>query len=238
LITVRGAQLLARADVVVTDRLVPRELLAGLGSHVRVIDAGKVPHGRAVAQPAINAAMIEHAQAGRRVVRLKGGDPFVFGRGYEEVRALRAAGIEPEVVPGVSSAVAGPALGGIPVTHRGMNHEFAVVSGHLPPGHPDSLVDWPALARLTGTLVALMAVENAGAIAAALLEHGRSADTPVAVVENAGTAAQRVFTGVLSGLADLLADARIEPPAVLVIGPTAGLVDAGAASTSGHLVRP
>jgi sirohydrochlorin cobaltochelatase len=223
LITVRGAELLAAADVVVTDRLVPRGLLDALPATVEVIDAGKVPHGPSADQGDINAALVEHVRAGRRVVRLKGGDPYVFGRGYEEVTALRAAGIEPEVVPGVSSAIAGPALAGIPVTHRGTAHEVVVVSGHLPPGHPSSLTDWAALARLRGTLVLLMAVENAGKIATALLEHGRPGDTPVGVVERAGTAEQRVVSGDLSGLAGLMAAEGVVPPALIVVGPVAAL---------------
>jgi sirohydrochlorin cobaltochelatase len=223
LITVRGAELLAAAQVVVADRLVPRALLDGLPPGVVLVDAGKVPHGRSTPQPDINATLIEHARAGRRVVRLKGGDPYVFGRGFEEVLALRAAGIEPEVVPGVSSAIAGPALGGVPVTHRGLTHEFAVVSGHLPPGHPESLTDWAALARLRGTLVLLMAVENAPKIAATLLEHGRPDDTPVTVVQSAGTDQQRVLTGRLAELADLITTADVHPPAVIAVGPTAAL---------------
>jgi len=223
LITVRGAHLLAHADVVVTDRLVPPALLAGLAPGTVVVGAGKVPHGPSADQGAINAALVEHARAGRRVVRLKGGDPYVFGRGFEEVLALRAAGIEPTVVPGVTSAIAGPALGGVPVTHRGVAHEVVVVSGHLPPGHPGSLTDWSALARLRGTLVLLMAIENLAKITGALLEHGRPGGTPVAVVERAGEPDQRVLAGDLGGLAALVVAERVGPPAVVVIGPVAGV---------------
>jgi sirohydrochlorin cobaltochelatase len=223
LITVRGAQLLAEADVVVADRLVPAGLLAGLADGVVLVDVSKVPHGRSAAQPDINAVLIEHCRAGRRVVRLKGGDPFVFGRGFEEVLALRAAGIEPEVVPGVSSAIAAPALGGVPVTHRGLAHDFVVVSGHVPPGHPDSLTDWAAVARLAGTVVLLMGVENAPKIAGALLEHGRPGDTPVAVLENAGTPRQRRLDTRLDGLAELVVREQVRPPATIVIGAVAGL---------------
>jgi sirohydrochlorin cobaltochelatase len=223
LITVRGAELLAAAEVVVTDRLVPQGLLDRLPGTVTVVDAGKVPHGPSADQGDINAALVEHARAGRRVVRLKGGDPYVFGRGFEEVTALRAAGIEPEVVPGVSSAIAGPALAGIPVTHRGTAHEVVVVSGHLPPGHPSSLTDWAALARLRGTLVLMMAVENAGKIAAVLVEHGRPGDTPVSVVERAGTAHQRVLAGDLSGLATLMTAEEVVAPALVVVGRVAAL---------------
>ncbi|MDQ1288934.1 MAG: sirohydrochlorin cobaltochelatase [Actinomycetota bacterium] len=228
LITVRGAELLAEADVVVTDRLVPPGLLAGLEDRVTLVDVGKVPRGPSARQQDINGTLVDHARAGRRVVRLKGGDPYVFGRGFEEVLALREAGIEPEVVPGVSSALAAPSLAGIPVTHRGMAHEFTVVSGHIPPGHPDSLVDWTALGRLRGTLVMLMAVENAGKIAVELLEHGRPADSPVMIVERAGARDQRRVTTRLDELGEVIEASGIQPPATIVIGPVAGLArDAG-----------
>jgi sirohydrochlorin cobaltochelatase len=223
LITVRGARLLAEADVVVADRLVPAGLLASLPERVRVIDAGKVPHAASAKQEDINATLIEHAHAGRRVVRLKGGDPFVFGRGFEEVIALREAGIEPEVVPGVSSALAAPALAGVPVTHRATVHEFTVVSGHLPPGHPDSLTDWSALARQRGTIVLLMGVGNAGKIAATLIEHGRPGDSPAMVVERAGTPEQRRVITSLDRLEEVVIESGIRPPATIVIGPTAAL---------------
>ncbi len=151
LITVRGRRLLAQADVVVADRLAPPELLAELPPHVEVIDAAKIPYGRAMAQDAINEVLIERARAGKFVVRLKGGDPFVFARGYEEVLACTEAGIPVTVVPGVTSAIGVPALAGVPVTHRAINHEFVVVSGHIAPDHPESLVNWNALAAMTGT---------------------------------------------------------------------------------------
>ena len=141
LITVRGRRLLARADVVVADRLAPPELLAELPPHVEVIDAAKIPYGRAMAQQAINDILIDRARAGLFVVRLKGGDTFVFARGYEEVLACADAGIPVTVVPGVTSAIGVPALAGVPVTHRAVNHEFVVVSGHVAPDHPDSLVN-------------------------------------------------------------------------------------------------
>jgi uroporphyrin-III C-methyltransferase len=218
LITVRGQQAVAQADVVVADHLAPQGLLASLPREVEVIDASKLPRGRSMAQEQINALLVEHARAGRRVVRLKGGDPFVFGRGMEEVEACAAAGIVVEVVPGVSSAIGVPALAGIPVTHRGLTHEFAVVSGHLPPGHPSSLVDWAALARLTGTLVVLMGVETAPAIAEALVRHGRAPGTPVAIVSDGASPAQRTVRTTLAGLAQALSDEGVRPPAVWVVG--------------------
>ncbi|RDI48909.1 uroporphyrinogen-III C-methyltransferase [Nocardia mexicana] len=222
LITVRGRRLLARADLVVADRLAPPELLAELGPHVEVVDAAKIPYGRAMAQDAINAALIDGVRAGKFVVRLKGGDPYVFGRGYEELEACAAAGIPVTVVPGVTSAISVPALAGIPVTHRGVTHEFVVVSGHIAPDHPDSLVDWPALARLRGTLVLLMAVERIEQFAAALIDGGRPADTPVTVVQEGSLRTQRVLRADLATAAERVRAEGIRPPAIIVIGPTAG----------------
>ena len=218
LITVRGRQAVAQADVVVADHLAPLSLLESLPSHVEVIDASKLPRGRSMAQEQINALLIDRARAGRRVVRLKGGDPFVFGRGMEEVEVCVAAGVPVEVVPGVTSAIAVPALAGIPVTHRGLTHEFVVVSGHLPPGHPQSLVDWAAIARLRGTVVVLMGVETAPAIAAALVAHGRAPDTPVAVVTDGSTATQRTVRTTLAALPRTVVEEGIRPPAVWVVG--------------------
>lgn len=221
LITVRGRRLLAYADVVVADRLAPPELLAELAPHVEVIDAAKIPYGRAMAQDAINAVLIERARAGQFVVRLKGGDPFVFARGYEEVLACAEAGIPVTVVPGVSSAIAVPALAGVPVTHRAVNHEFVVVSGHLAPDDPESLVNWDALAKLSGTLVLLMAVERIELFAAALLKGGRPAQTPVLAVQHGTTAAQRIVRATLSDVPERIRSEGIRPPAVIVIGPVA-----------------
>ncbi|MFB7717196.1 uroporphyrinogen-III C-methyltransferase [Nocardia sp. NPDC056100] len=222
LITVRGRRLLARANLVVADRLAPPELLAELGPDVEVVDAAKIPYGRAMAQEAINTALIEGAKAGKFVVRLKGGDPYVFGRGYEELEACVDAGVPVTVVPGVTSAISVPALAGIPVTHRGVTHEFVVVSGHVAPDHPDSLVDWPALARLRGTIVLLMAVERIDKFAAALLEGGRAADTPVTIVQEGSLRTQRIVRADLSTVADRVRAEAIRPPAIIVIGPTAG----------------
>ena len=222
LITVRGRRLLSRADVVVADRLAPQELLAELAPHVEVIDAAKIPYGRAMAQDAINDVLIDRARAGKFVVRLKGGDPFVFGRGYEEVLACTDAGIPVTVVPGVTSAIAVPALTGVPVTHRSVTHEFVVVSGHLSPDHPESLVNWDALAALSGTIVLLMAVERIELFAKALIEGGRPADTPVLVVQHGTMAAQRTLRTTLADAADRMRDVGIRPPAIIVIGAVAG----------------
>jgi len=221
LITVRGRRLLAQADVVVADRLAPPELLAELPPHVEVIDAAKIPYGRAMAQDAINDVMIERARAGSFVVRLKGGDPFVFARGYEEVLACAEAGIPVTVVPGVTSAIGVPALAGVPVTHRAINHEFVVVSGHLPPGHPESLVNWDALAAMSGTIVLLMAVERIELFAEALLKGGRPADTPVLVVQHGTTAAQHTLRATLADTPEKIRAEGIRPPAIIVIGAVA-----------------
>jgi uroporphyrin-III C-methyltransferase/precorrin-2 dehydrogenase/sirohydrochlorin ferrochelatase len=223
LITVRGLRLLRAADVVVADRLAPTGLLDDLDHDVTVIDAAKLPRGRAMAQQAINAALISHARAGEFVVRLKGGDPYVFGRGYEEVQACTAAGLHVRVVPGITSALAGPALAGIPATHRGLAQEFVAVSGHLPPGHADSQVDWQAIARLHGTVVVLMGLANAGPIATALIAGGRAGDTPAAVVAEASHASQRVLRGRLDQIGDLAAELPARTPGLLVIGSVAGL---------------
>lgn len=222
LITVRGRRLLAYADVVVADRLAPPELLAELGPHVEVIDASKIPYGRAMAQAAINQALIDGAKAGKFVVRLKGGDPYVFGRGYEELEALAAEGIPVTVVPGITSAISVPSSAGIPVTHRAVTHEFVVVSGHVAPDHPDSLVDWDALAKLKGTIVLLMAVERIGLFADVLVAGGRPSDTPVIVVQEGTMRTQREVRATLSTVADAVREAEIRPPAIVVIGTVAG----------------
>lgn len=222
LITVRGRRLLAHADVVVADRLAPQELLAELPPHVEVIDAAKIPYGRAMAQDAINEVLIDRARAGKFVVRLKGGDPFVFARGYEEVIACADAGIPVTVVPGVTSAIGVPALAGVPVTHRAVNHEFVVVSGHVAPGEPESLVNWDALAAMSGTIVLLMAVERIELFAKVLLDGGRPADTPVLVVQHGTTTAQRTLRATLRDAPERMRAEGIRPPAIIVIGPVAG----------------
>jgi len=224
LITVKGRRLLARADVVVADRLAPRELLDELPADVEVVDAAKIPYGRAASQDVINAALIEHAKAGKFVVRLKGGDPYVFGRGFEELLACAEAGVPVTVVPGITSSIAAPAVGGVPVTHRGVAHEVVVVSGHVAPGDERSLTDWSALARLRGTIVLMMGVERLGRFAEALLEGGRPGDTPVAIVENGTMPTQRVHRCTLATAAESARAAGVRPPAVIVIGPVAGLL--------------
>ncbi|XVQ16268.1 uroporphyrinogen-III C-methyltransferase [Spirillospora sp. CA-255316] len=218
LITVRGRQLLAQADVVVTDRLAPRELLDELPADVEVVDAAKIPYGRTVTQERINDYLVEHVRQGRFVVRLKGGDPFVFGRGAEEVLHCARHGIPVTVVPGITSAVAVPSAAGIPVTHRGVTQEFHVVSAHVAPGHPASTVDWPGLGRAQGTLILLMAVERMALIAEALMRYGRSSETPVAVVQEGTLPGQRALTATLGTVAGEMEAAGVRPPAIVVVG--------------------
>ncbi|MFC0532219.1 uroporphyrinogen-III C-methyltransferase [Phytohabitans kaempferiae] len=224
LITVKGRRLLAEADVVVADRLVPGLLLDELRPEVELVDASKIPYGPAKAQEEINRILVERAVAGLMVVRLKGGDPYVFGRGGEEAIACAEAGVPVTVVPGVTSSVAAPAVAGIPVTHRGVAHEFTVVSGHVAPDHPSSLVDWPALARMRGTLVVLMGLKNLPKIAATLLAHGRAAETPAAVVQEGTTGSQRSLRSTLAEVAADTAEAGFRPPAIVVVGEVVGVL--------------
>ena len=221
LVTVRGRRLLAHADVVVADRLAPQELLAELSPDVEVIDAAKIPYGRSMAQDAINSVLVDRAKEGKFVVRLKGGDPFVFARGYEEIIACAEAGIPVTVVPGVTSAIGVPALAGVPVTHRAMTHEFVVVSGHVAPEHPESLVNWDALAAMRGTIVLLMAVERIELFAKVLREGGRPADTPVLVVQQGTTSAERTLRATLTDAPERIRAEGIRPPAIIVIGAVA-----------------
>jgi uroporphyrin-III C-methyltransferase / precorrin-2 dehydrogenase / sirohydrochlorin ferrochelatase len=223
LITVRGRELLAEADVVLTDRLAPRSLLDELREDVEIIDAGKIPYGRAMAQEHINAALISHAQAGRFVARLKGGDPFVFGRGAEEVLACLKAGVPVTVVPGVTSAVAVPASAWVPVTHRGVAQEFYVISVHVPPGDARSTVNWELLGRSSGTLVLLMAVERIGSVVGELLRYGRSPDTPVSVIADGTLPTQRTINATLEQVERLVAKEGVRPPAIVVVGEVVGI---------------
>jgi uroporphyrin-III C-methyltransferase/precorrin-2 dehydrogenase/sirohydrochlorin ferrochelatase len=216
LISVAGRKALMEADLVVADRLAPRELLADLPADTEIIDVAKLPRGRSTTQEQINQMIVEAALAGRRVARFKGGDNFVFGRGYEEVLACRAAGVPVSVIP--SSPLAVPAIAGIPVTHRGVTHDLTIVSGHVPPGHPDSLVQWAALASLRGTIVLMMAVENAPLIAEVLVRGGRDTSTPVAVVCDGTMPTERTVLTTLGQLAEALATERVQPPAIIVIG--------------------
>ncbi len=218
LISVAGRRALMEADVVVADRLAPRELLGDLPATTEVVDVAKLPRGSAARQEEINRLIVERALAGQRVARFKGGDSFVFGRGFEEIEACRAAGVAVHVIPGLSSPLAVPAVAGIPVTHRAVAHDFTVVSGHLPPGHPESLVDWEALGRLRGTLLLMMAVENAPTIAAALVDGGRAPGTPVAVVCDGSMPGERTVLTTLGEIGEDVDRHGVRPPAIIVVG--------------------
>lgn len=225
LLTIRGRDLLEAADVVLADRLVVDEVLAMVPPE-KLVDVGRVPaEGRSTRerQEAISRRLVELAREGKAVVRLKGGDPYVFGRGGEEVEALRDAGIPVEIVPGVTSAVAGPAAFGIPLTHRDLASVAALVSGHegLDKEGPD--VDWEALARLDGTLVVLMGVSSLEEYVARLLGGGMEAETPVAVIERGTLPDQRMVRGRLGEIVERARSARVRPPAVVVIGPVVDL---------------
>lgn len=223
LLTVRGLELLRRADVIVYDRLVNPALLDEASPRALRVFAGKWTGERSLSQDQINARLIADARAGRRVVRLKGGDPFVFGRGGEEAEALADAGVPFEVVPGVSSAVAVPAYAGIPLTHRKMSSSFAVVTGHEDGCKDEPRVDWEKLATAVDTLVILMGTKSLPRIVARLLVHGRAPETPVALIRWGTTEAQETISG---SLADILEKAAgLRPPVVAVIGEVARLHD-------------
>src|SRR5712692_1543088 len=220
LLTVRGRRLLRHADVVVYDRLVDTRLLELAPAHARLVFAGKESGHHAQPQEKINAILVAEARRGHRVVRLKGGDPFVFGRGGEEAVALAAAGIRFEVVPGVTSAIAAPAYAGIPVTHRGVASSFAVVTGHECDGKGRG-VDWAALATAVDTLVVLMGAGRLAAIARELIAHGRAGDTPTALVRAATTLDQE--TVATTPGADAAGEVRLPAPVVMVIGDVVAL---------------
>ena len=225
LLTVRAADLIARADVILHDRLIPPEALAGARSGAEVIYVGKEGGGPQMPQAEIDRLLVEHGRAGRLVVRLKGGDPFVFGRGGEEALACRAAGVDYEVVPGITAGVAAPAYAGIPVTHRELASGVAFVTGHEDPAKPDSALDWPALAAFPGTLVFYMGVRALPRIAERLMAGGRPAGEPVAVVERGTLPGQRTMVATLGDVAQRAAAAGVRAPAVTVVGPVAELRD-------------
>jgi uroporphyrinogen III methyltransferase/synthase len=223
LLTARALELIARADVVLHDRLIPAEALAGARADALVVDVGKVGGGEQVPQDETTRMLVEHALAGRDVVRLKGGDPFVFGRGGEEAQACRAAGVPFEVVPGVTAGVAAPAYAGIPVTQRGVASAVAFVTGHEDPAKPETAIDWEALARFPGTLVFYMGVRQLERIAERLVASGRDPREPAAVVERGTLPGQRTVRAPLRELAQAAAAASVRAPAVTLVGPVAAL---------------
>ncbi len=219
LMTARSLDLIASADTIFHDRLIPPGALDGAREDAELIYVGKAPGSPSVPQEEIGQRLIEAAQAGKSVVRLKGGDPFVFGRGGEEGEALRAAGVEFEVVPGVTAGVAATAYAGIPVTHRDEASAVAFVTGHEDPEKAESAIDWQALARVPGTLVFYMGVKRLAVNATALIEAGRDADEPAAAVERGTMDGQRTVVATLGTLADAVAREAVAAPALIVVGP-------------------
>jgi uroporphyrinogen III methyltransferase / synthase len=226
LMTRRALELLAAADAVVHDRLIPAGALDGISGDCELHDVGKRPGGAGSSQEDIDALLVRLAREGKLVVRLKGGDPFVFGRGGEEAEALAGASLRYEVVPGVTAGVAAPAYAGIPVTHRDAASAVAFVTGHEDPDKPESALDWEALARFPGTIVLYMGVRNLETIAERLVGAGRSSSEAAAVVARGTLADQRVVTGTLADIAGRAAGAGLEAPAVTVVGPVAGMREA------------
>jgi uroporphyrin-III C-methyltransferase len=216
LLTLRAARLLAQAEVVVYDHLVSPDVLDHVGSNARLIYAGKERHRHAMEQPEINAALVRHALAGRQVVRLKGGDPFVFGRGGEELQALAEAGVPFEVVPGITAACGVASYAGIPLTHRDHAQACVFVTGHHKDGSSD--LDWPALARPRQTVVIYMGLAALPEICRQLVAHGLPPQWPAAVVQHGTTLDQRVVSGTLATLAEQVADARLESPCLIIVG--------------------
>ena len=221
LMTVRGLELIASADAILYDRLIPAGALDGTRPDAERIYAGKAPGDVAMSQEEINVALVERAQRGQSVVRLKGGDPFVFGRGGEEAEACAAAGVAFEVVPGVTSGVAAAAYAGIPVTHRDDASAVAFVTGHEDPEKPETALDWDALAHFPGTLVLYMGVKNLPEIARRLTEAGRDPFEPAAAIERGTLPGQRTAVATLGTLAEEVERQGLRPPAILLFGPVA-----------------
>ena len=222
LITVRGLRLLCQAQVVIYDRLVARELLGEIPPDAEQIFVGKEAGRHTMPQTAINQLLIDKVRQGKQVVRLKGGDPFVFGRGGEEALALESAGLPFEIVPGISSSIAVPAFAGIPVTHRGLSTAFAVVTGHERPGKASSNTNWSALAQVP-TVVVLMGAGRVDSICTALIEAGRDPLTPAAAIQQGSTRDQRVAQATLGTLPEVMRVQELTPPVVLVVGPVVDL---------------
>lgn len=223
LITVAGRKAVEDADVILADHLGPFDLAEEAAERgVELVDVSKLPYGRQVTQEKIIELMTSAAKAGKRVVRLKGGDSFIFGRGFEEGQACAAEGIPVRVIPGVTSATAAPATAGLSLTQRGVVHDVSIISGHVPPGHPKSLVNWAAVAAMGGTVELIMAVKNAGAIATELVRHGKAANTPVTIIESATVSGERTTKTTLSEVGNTIDNVQVKPPAIIVIGEVAG----------------
>ena len=222
LLTLAGMEAIRSADVIATDRLAPLAALASARADAEIIDVGKIPRGPGVGQQTIEELLVDRARRGKTVVRFKGGDSFVFGRGGEEWQTCAAAGIPVTVIPGVTSASAAPAAAGIPLTHRQLSQGFTVVTGHVPPGDPRSKIDWPSLAGSGLTLVIMMGMANLQAIAETLINHGMAADTPAAVIADGTLATMRSVRAPLAEIAAQAGKAGLGAPATVVIGAVAG----------------
>jgi uroporphyrinogen III methyltransferase / synthase len=225
LLTARALELIATADVILYDRLIPASALDGARADAELLFVGKQGGGESVPQEQTEELMIDRARAGRTVVRLKGGDPFVFGRGGEEALRLRAAGIPYEIVPGVTSGVAAAAYAGIPVTHRGLSIGVALLTGHEDPDKDETSLDWPALAAFPGTLVFYMGVRALGGIAGSLIAAGRSPQEAVAIVERGTLPGQRTIMGTLATIAEVARAEEVHAPSITVVGPVVALSD-------------
>lgn len=223
-ITVRGLHVLKQAEVVIYDRLIASELLQEAPPDAEFIYVGKESGQHTMPQEEITRLVVDRVAQGKQVVRLKGGDPYVFGRGGEEALALAQAGLQFEVIPGISSAIGVPASAGIPVTHRGIATAFAVVTGHEAPGKDQSGTDWAALAHIP-TLVILMGLENAAQIFQALINAGRQPDTPAAVIRQGATSEQIVLAGTIQTLPDQITEFKLTPPAIMIVGEVVHLAD-------------
>lgn len=229
LITVKGLRLLRRADVVVYDRLIPYELLEETRPDAELVDAGKQPKRHRLAQEEINAILLDRARQGCDVVRLKGGDPLIFGRGGEEALVCRQHGIPFEIVPGVSSVNAVPAYAGIPLTHRHVSSSFTVITGHEDPTKRESSINYGALAQLGGTIVIMMGVNKLCKITRQLQNHGMDGEIPAAVIEWGATRRQRTRIGTLDTIAGIARAHDIQPPAITIVGDVVHLRQAGVA---------
>jgi uroporphyrin-III C-methyltransferase len=237
LLTIAGRDAIAEADVIITDRLAPVAVLGEIAPQAEIVDASKIPGGRRLEQSQINSMLISHALQGKTVVRLKGGDGFVFGRGGEEVDECVRAGIAVDVIPGVSSSIAAPASAMIPATHRGLTQGFTVISGHVPPEHPDCTINYPALAQANTTIILMMAVANLDAIARALIDSGMRAETPAAVIADGSLPSQSVVRARLDTIAGAARSAGIGAPATTVIGAVAGFVPGAAVNLADSQVK-
>jgi uroporphyrin-III C-methyltransferase len=223
LLTQRGRDVIDRAEVVLYDQLPGEEIIASLPKNAEKIDCGKYGGKHVLEQDTIEALIVEKAKQGKIVVRLKGGDPFLFGRGGEELETIRAAGIEVEMVPGVSSALAVPASVGIPLTHRKFASQVTILTGNEDPTKPEPALDWQLLAKSRGTIVILMGVANLGKIAKVLMDNGKAVSTPVAIIERGLRKDRRVTTGTLATIAGAALKTGVKPPAVIVIGEVVSL---------------